>query len=137
MAIKKPRGILDYDVIEERDSSNERQWEWEKIGYLKSGDANGFAASSATKNTAHPIVQLSNELRGRYRRLGASWLMSDLTQATIRNMVDTTGNFTWEQSSLKAGMPNLLCGYPVYTDDFMPEIAANKFPIAFMSPVGL
>ena len=57
-------------------------------------------------------------------------LMNDLTLAAIRKFKDGQGNYLW-QPGLQAGVAGLLLGYPVHTDEHMPDVAAGSLSIAF------
>lgn len=117
--VKKPRGILQYDNIANASYS------WGKVGYVKSGGAADFASSSP----ADALVDLVYALRQQYRT-GGSFLMNDMTTSKVRKLKDGQGNYLW-QPSIQVGTPSTLLGYAVSTDDNMPDVAANAFPIAF------
>jgi HK97 family phage major capsid protein len=60
--------------------------------------------------------------------------MNDATLASIRKFKDGQGNYLWGMtapSNLMAGAVGTLLGYPVATDDFMPDVGSNAYPIAF------
>ena len=59
--------------------------------------------------------------------------MNDTTLGSIRKLKDGQGNYLWgmTRESFMAGAVGTLLGYPVVTDDFMADIGANTFPIAF------
>ena len=47
---------------------------------------------------------------------------------------DGQGNYLWGNtapSNLMAGAVGTLLGHPVVTDDFMPDLGANAYPVAF------
>lgn len=117
--VKKPRGILSYATIANA------SYAWGKIGYIATGAASAFA----TANPADTLIDLVHALKAGYRG-DARFLMNDTTQATVRKFKDGTGNYLW-QPSLQAGESAVLLGKPVVTDDNMPDIGANKYPIAF------
>lgn len=117
--LKKPRGILSYDTVANA------SYAWGKIGYITTGKAGGFADS----NPSDALISHVHALKRGYRN-GASWLMNDLTLATIRKFKDGQGNYLW-QPGLKEGVPGQLLGYNVENDDNMPDIAAGAFPVAF------
>lgn len=56
--------------------------------------------------------------------------MADSTLAVIRKLKDGTGTYLW-QPALTAGEPDRLLGYPVYTSQYIPAIAAGQPVIAF------
>lgn len=117
--VKKPRGFLSYDTV------LNASYAWGRIGYVATGGASGFAAA----NPADAFLDTIYALKAGYRN-NASWLMSDLTAATVRKFKDGQGNYLW-QPTVAAGQPSTFMGYPVATDDNMPAVAANAFPVAF------
>jgi HK97 family phage major capsid protein len=121
--VNKPRGLLDYAKV------LNASYAWGSVGYVKSGDANAFIAASASAGPADCFVDTIYALKAGYRA-GASWLMNDLTAARVRKFRDGDGNYLWQQSIL-AGQPSTFMGYPVETDDYMPDVASNAFPVAF------
>lgn len=116
--VQKPRGILGYDTVS--DSS----YAWGKLGYVKTGNASAFP----TTNPEDLLVDLTTALKRKYRQ-GAAFILNRKTLGVIRKFKNTMG-YLW-QPSMQAGMPSLLLGYPVYEDDYMPDVGADKFPIAF------
>lgn len=118
--VNGPRGILSYDIVANA------SYQWGKIGYQKSGGASGFASS----NPADALIQLQHALKRQYRA-NASWLMNDATLGTIRRFKDQQGLYLWAPSALMQGAVGQLLGHPVMTDDFMPDLGSNEFPIAF------
>jgi HK97 family phage major capsid protein len=114
-----PRGILAYDFV--ANSS----YAWGKVGYIKSGGASDFAAS----DPADAIIDLVHSLKRGYRQ-NASFLLNDLTVAKIRKFKDGQGNYLW-QPSLQANVAPTLLGYSAETDDNMPDVGANAYPLAF------
>jgi HK97 family phage major capsid protein len=43
---------------------------------------------------------------------------------------DSNGAYLW-QTSVQAGQPDRLVGYPIYTSPYVPDVAAAALPIAF------
>lgn len=117
--INKPRGFLAYDNVANA------SYAWGKIGYI----ASGAAADFATSNPADKFIDLVHGLRSGYRQ-NARWLMNDLTIAKVRKFKDGMGQYLW-QPGITAGAPSTLLGYPVGTDDNMPDVGADAYPIAF------
>lgn len=115
-----PRGLLAYGAVENS------AWEWGKVGYVKSGGAAGFAAA----NPSDRLIDLQHSLKRQFRA-GAVWSMNDATLAAIRKFKDGNGIYLWAPSGLLNGVAGQLLGYAVNTDDFMPDLGANAFPIAF------
>jgi HK97 family phage major capsid protein len=121
--IKKPRGLLDYTKV------TNASYAWGSIGFIPTGDANAFIAASSSAGPADCLIDTVHALKAGYRA-NARWLMNDLTTARLRKFRDGDGNYLW-QPSVQAGMPSLFLGYPVETDDTMPDVGTNAFPIAF------
>ena len=65
----------------------------------------------------------------RQYRANAVFVTSDSTLAAIRKLKNDNG-YLW-QPALSAGEPDRLLGYPVYTSQFVPAIAAGQPVMAF------
>lgn len=117
--VNRPQGILSYTPVANA------SYAWGSVGFVVSGGASSFAASNPSDALVDTIHALKRQYRG-----GASWMMNDLTLASIRKFKDGQGIYLW-QPGLQGGQVGVLLGYPVATDDFMPDVAANAFPIAF------
>lgn len=120
--INGPRGLTDYTNVANASYS------WGKVGYVASGGASSWAAS----NPSDYLIDLVHALKRQYRA-GASFLMNDATLGSIRKLKDGQGNYLWgmTKDSFMAGAVGTLLGYNVVTDDFMADIGANAYPIAF------
>ena len=116
--IKKPRGLLSYDKVANASYS------WGKLGYVASGADGAFHTDEG-----NALINLVHALKRSYRN-SASWLLNDLTVASIRKIKDANDNYIWTPG-LQAGVSDLLLGYPVETDDYMPDVASNSYSIAF------
>lgn len=123
--VTAPKGILAYDKVANA------SYAWGKTGYIATGEAAAFKAldAAAGVNPVDTLISLVHALRRQYRR-NATWLMNDLTIETVRKFKDADGNYIW-RPSIEVGAPSILLGYGVETDDFMPDIGAGTFPIAF------
>lgn len=121
--VKKPRGILSYDTVANG------SWAWGKLGFIKSGEASGFIASTTTASPADCLLDVIYGTKAAYRA-NAAWLMNSATASVVRKFKDPDGRFVW-QDSIVAGQPATLLGYPVVVDEQMPAIAGGNFPIAF------
>lgn len=117
--VNQPRGLLSYTNVANAN------YAWGSIGYIASGAASDFAASAP----ADKFVDLIHALRAGYRQNG-SFLMNDLTLAKVRKFKSGDGLFLW-QPSVQVGVPSSLLGYSVATDDNMPDVDTNTYPIAF------
>lgn len=118
--VNGPRGFLDYDIV------INSSYAWAKVGYTKTAGAAGFAAS----NPSDALIDLQHSLKRQYRA-GAMWMMNDATLAAIRKFKDGNGIYLWAPSGLLQGAVGQLLGHAVMTDDFMPDLGANTYPIAF------
>lgn len=117
--IKKPRGILDYNKVANA------SYTWGSLGFIVSGGASSFASS----NPWQALVDVQQALKVGYRP-NARWLMNRATVGGVRKFVDANGLPLW-QPSTQLGQPASLLGFPVSEDDYMPDVGANAFPIAF------
>ncbi len=120
--INGPRGLTDYTAVANA------SYAWGSIGYVASGHASSWASS----NPSDYLIDLVHALKRQYRA-GASFVMNDATLGSIRKLKDGQGNYLWgmTKESFTAGAVGTLLGYPVVTDDFMADIGANAYPIAF------
>ena len=78
---------------------------------------------------ADEVLDLIYKLKRPYRT-NAAFLTADSTLAAIRKLKDGTGVYLW-QPALTAGEPDRLLGYPVYTSQYMPAVAAGNPVLAF------
>ncbi len=120
--INGPRGLTDYTAVANA------SYAWGSIGYVASGHASSWASSTPSDY----LIDLVHALKRQYRA-GASFVMNDATLGSIRKLKDGQGNYLWgmTKESFTAGAVGTLLGYPVVTDDFMADIGANAYPIAF------
>ena len=84
---------------------------------------------SASALTVSGLIALRHGVNRQYRT-GAVWLMNDTTAGVIAAMVDGQNRPLW-QPSMQDGEPDMLLGYPVLTDEAMPDVGANAYPILF------
>lgn len=120
---KKPRGILQYTNVANA------SYAWGSVGYIKTGHASAFITPTSSASPADCLIDLVYALKQGYRS-NATWLMNDLIAASVRKFKNADGDFIW-QPSLQAGQPATILGYGMATDDNMPNLGANAFPIAF------
>ena len=78
--------------------------------------------------TADEVIDLVYKLKRQYRA-NAVFVTSASTLAAIRKLKNDNG-YLW-QPALSAGEPDRLLGYPVYTSQFVPAIAAGQPVMAF------
>lgn len=85
----------------------------------------GTATTIQTTSTGVPsyanLVDTVYSINEDYQARGASWLMRQAMAGAIRKLADTTGQPLW-QPSVIAGQPDMLLGYPVYTDPNMGAV---------------
>lgn len=115
-----PRGIHTYTMVENA------SYEWGKIGHKVSGKEDNFAAT----NPSDALIDLQHALKRQYRG-NANWSMNDSTLGQIRKFKDGNGLYMWAPSGIQLGAAGQLLGHAVVTDDFMPDLSAGTFPIAF------
>lgn len=114
--VEKPKGILSYTNVANA------SWVWGKIGMTNSGHA-------TLLNDLDRLVTFQNTLKTKYQG-NAKWLMNLNTQEVVRLMKNGDGEYIWRPGLIE-GAPNTLFGKPVVLDDYMPDIAANAYPIAY------
>lgn len=118
--VGKPFGLTSYNTVANA------SYAWGSIGYIASGKSGAFASVAP----ADKIVDLVHSLKSQYRP-GATFLMSDATLGTARQMKDGSGSYYLWQPDPLAGFGGRLLGHPVEIDDNMPAVAANSLSIAF------
>lgn len=118
--VGKARGITKYTNVANA------SYAWGKVGYIASGKSAAFASAAP----GDAIVNLQHALKQQYRP-GASFVMSDATLGTARQMKDGSGTYYLWQPDPLVGFGGRFLGSPVEIDDNMPAIAANSYSIAF------
>lgn len=93
--------------------------------FSKSGVA--ATLTDSTHNGVDALISALYALKKTYRRR-ATWAFNSQTEAAIRTLKDSTGQYLW-QPPIQAGSPATLLGIPVINPEGMPDIAANAFPI--------
>ncbi|MDE8654778.1 phage major capsid protein [Novosphingobium album (ex Liu et al. 2023)] len=121
--VSKPRGIFNYPTV-----LNDN-YAWGKLGFVKTGAAAAFVAPTSELSPADCMIDLYYSLKSGYRN-NASWLTSDKVLGTIRKFKDGDGNYLWAAPTGTADVPTIL-QKPVVTDDNVPALGANAFPVAF------
>lgn len=115
----KPKGFLSYTTVADADQA------WGQIGYVASGAAGGFAATSPTDR----LIDLVYAPKAQYRPNGR-FVMNRKTVSAVRKFKDADGNYVW-QPAARLGENASLLGYPVTEIETMPDVAANSLSIAF------
>jgi HK97 family phage major capsid protein len=118
-AVKKPRGFLDYPVVDEDD------WQWGSLGYLATGTDGDFAAA----NPSDILVDAVYALKAGYRQ-SAHWVMNRKTQAAIRKFKDADGNYIWTPPAAPGGRATIM-NFPVVEAEDMPDVASDSLSVAF------
>lgn len=128
----QPDGLLKYNCV------NNNSYSWGKIGYVLSGANGKFVEPKGSEvdpvSPGDTIINLIHALKPKYRFNGV-FLMSDSMLAVIRKLKTTFNQtamnaYLWEPS-FQLGVPGRLLGYPVYTDDNMPDMTNGSLSIAF------
>jgi HK97 family phage major capsid protein len=115
----KPKGFLDYTKVDEA------SWAWGSIGYVATGVDGALPAS----NPSDKLIDLIYALKAGYRQ-NATWVMNRKTQASIRKLKDSDGNYLWQPPSAP-GQRAMLMGFPLVEAEDMPNVATDATPIAF------
>ena len=119
----KPTGLINGTINNQADGTRA----FGAIQYIASGAAGAFKSSDA----ADCLVDAVQSMRPGYRTTGeAAWLMSPGTLAAMMKLKDSLGR-PLIMPAYASGERNMLLGYPVYEDAWMPDIAANSYSIAF------
>jgi len=115
----KPKGFLGYTNIANA------SWEWGKLGFTKTGDADNFADADPSDS----LLDLIYSLQAGYRQ-NAHFVMNRKTQAQIRKFKTEQGDYLWTPPAQPGGQA-MLMGFPVVEAEDMPDIAADAYPVAF------
>lgn len=115
----KPTGFLSATTVAES------SWEWGKLGYV----ATGVSGAMPTTSPSDVLVDLVYALKAGYRQ-NASWVMNRKTQASIRKLKDSDGNYLWQPAATADGRASLM-GFPLVEAEDMPNVAANSLSVAF------
>lgn len=115
--VKKPRGILDFPYTADVDAVR------------PFGTFQWLPSLNAATIIADALLKIVFSLKRGYRQ-GSVWLMNSATAGVLMQMKDGLGRYIW-QTALQEGQPNMLLGYPVEIDDFMPDVEADAIPILF------
>ena len=99
-------------------------WVWGKLGYVISGAAGAFAAAAPSD----ALFDLIYALKAGYRQ-NASFVMNRKTQAAVRKLKMTTGEYLWQPPLAVNGRATLM-NFPLVEAEDMPDIAADATAIA-------
>lgn len=110
----------------------------EPNGMMTSAVGSANTGGSLINPTYETLIDLQHAVVDEYRGPDAAWLMRDATMAVIRKIRDgsggTEGSPIWQPSitmGITAGAPDILLGFPVYTDPYVASIASNARVITF------
>jgi HK97 family phage major capsid protein len=117
--VNKPKGFLGYSIL--ADDSHV----WGSLGYVASGAAGAFAATTP----ADRLIDLIYAPKAQYRP-NARFVMNRKSVSVVRKFKDADGNYIWSPAG-RPGETASLLGYPVTEIETMPDIAANSHAIAF------
>ena len=122
----QPTGMFNTAPVTTDDGSPQRNAE--AIEYLPiTSPSSPFTSSGIT---AKSLIDLVYQVRPEYAMNG-KFAMNRVTQAHVRKLTDTSGQFLW-QPSLQAGQPDRLLGYEVFTwYDLGNPTTANAYPVVF------
>jgi HK97 family phage major capsid protein len=115
----KPTGFLHYTAV--ADAS----WTWGNIGYVATGVSGALPSSSPSD----VLIDLVYAVKAGYRQNG-TWVMNRKTQAALRKLKDSDGNYLWQPAATPDGRAALM-GFPLVEAEDMPDIAAGSTSIAF------
>jgi HK97 family phage major capsid protein len=117
--ISRPQGFLSPAKVAQA------SWTWGKLGYVVSGAAGALPAA----NPSDVLIDLAYALKAGYRQ-NASFVMNRKTQALVRKLKTTTGEYLWSPP-FTPGTPATLMNFPVVEAEDMPDVAADSTAIAF------
>ena len=104
--------------------SAQSAWTWGRLGYIVTGTAGGLNAT----NPSDAFVDLIYALKAGYRQ-NATFVMNRKTQAAIRKLKATTGEYLWHPPA-SIGQPATLMNFPLVEAEDMPDIGTDTFPVA-------
>ncbi len=117
--VNKPSGFLQATQVAQS------SWSWGNVGYVATGVSGAFPAA----DESDVLIDLMYALKSGYRQ-NASWVMNRQTQAAIRKLKDSSGNYLWQPASVAGGRATLM-GFDLVESEDMPDIAAGSASIAF------
>lgn len=117
--VKKPMGFLTYPKVPQA------QWSWGHIGY----NVTGLSGALPDQNPSDILLDLIYSLRTGYRQ-NAKFVMNRHTQAALRKIKTTTGDYLWFPPS-QMGAQATFMNFPIVEAEDMPDIAPDSYAIAF------
>lgn len=91
------------------------------------GAVSGKTATATNAFTLPEVIDLIHSVDVAHR-VGASLMMHDNIIAAARKLVDSNNMFLWEPS-VQAGQPDVLFGYPVFTNNDMASVLTTAAKI--------
>ena len=115
----KPVGFTTYAKVPQA------SWAWGKSGYVTTGAAGALP----TNAPSDVLFDLMYALKAGYRQ-NARFVMNRKTQAVIRKLKTTTGEYLWSPPVDMSAHATLM-GFPISEAEDMGDIAPDAFAIAF------
>lgn len=111
--VGKPRGLLNYGVVEDASFT----WGADPDDYLIGAH---FTEDAGDILSADVLFDVVDSLKSAYLP-GASWMMTRAMRNKVRKLKDLENRYLFEPS-LQAGTPDRLLGYPVFLAEDMPAL---------------
>jgi HK97 family phage major capsid protein len=129
--VGKPRGLLTYPFVTDHST-----WEHGKFRLIETGVSGALPPTTFTGSPPTSpfdvLMDMIYAVKGGHRA-ACSWIMNSTTASLLRQIKSTTGEYIWREGrgGVVEGQPPSLLGYPVHTDEYMPDIGADTVPIGF------
>ena len=117
--VNKPKGFMAETAVDEA------SWSWGNLGRVKTGTAGAFAST----DPADALIDLIYSLKAGYRQ-NAQFVMNRRSQAAVRKLKDSDGNYLWQPPAAVGAKASLL-NFAITEAEDMPNIVANEHAIAF------
>jgi len=121
--IKKPKGLLASTMSLDGDAVRP----FSEIQYIPSGTHSELRATAAI--AGDNLINLIDSMKPGYR-MGAKFMMGNLTIAKVRKLKDADNNYLW-RPGLQSGVPSSLLGYGIVENEAMPDTAEESNSLAF------
>ncbi len=117
----QPVGLLTATTTNEADGTRD----FGKIQYVPTGVAADFAATDPADHLLDLIYACKNA-----HRVNGKFMLNSSTLATARKWKNSDHDYIW-QPSMQAGQPATIFGYSFVTNEYMPSVGANAYPVVF------
>jgi HK97 family phage major capsid protein len=117
--IGKPKGFMAETTVANG------SWVWGKLGHV----ATGVDGALPETDPSDVLVDLVYALKAGYRQ-NARFVMSRATQAAIRKLKTSTGEYLWQPPAVAGGVASLM-NFSVVEAEDMPGIASGACAMAF------